>query len=208
VVRSGRKKDFRQPASAHIVIEDQLARRQRTDAAAAERTGQRAEGGSGGRGTRARGPPPEDPIRDLTLPSERKMAHQFLGSCCLRHLCHCGCSFASCKFSHVGAPDASSFGPVVWLVVTAAGGLKTGPPIPPEDRPALIADFRRLATLKRGHGASSPSATPPAAGTGHLPTTTSVPPGPAWAAPGLELNTTARHPLGQPLVRALSGQAP
>ena len=41
------------------------------------------------------------------------------------------------------------------LVVAAAGGLKSGPPIPPEARPAIVAEFRRLAVLKRGHGAHS-----------------------------------------------------
>jgi len=95
---------------------------QMTVAATEEPPNPRPAHDPGGKGTRARGPPPEDAVRALTQPSERKMAHQFLGPLCLRHLYHCGCLFANCKFSHAAAPDSSTFGPMMWLVITAAGG--------------------------------------------------------------------------------------
>ena len=116
------------------------------------------------------------------------MAHQFLGPLCLRHLYHCGCLFANCKFSHAAAPESSTFGPMMWLVVTAAGGLKTGPLIPPAERPALIADFRRRAALKRGHGALSQGALESGAAAFH-------PLGPQLSSNPLSTSTLTHEPL-------------
>ena len=180
--------------------------------------------------TRAKGgsdaslPAPDRPLNVFCSRKERAAAGRLASGCCLENSTNDGCPKGSaCRFPHTALTCEDS-SPAVLTVLVAGGGPTYATPIPESERPAVVASLRQLSALAvppPSHSTSSAASPAPGADEVAGPafqSSTALPAdvaGPAFQPsaalpelPGVHVEVSATHPMGQPLVQAFNADAP